>query len=147
MSHMTKTEWRALDHCDDHTRDQSDATVVQDAGESASSQQISDEWIIIKDSENIDVTTTDRQAAVSLQLGIEAAIAAVINIAIGDGTQSRDLTQDFRQVVNTRQGNRQKTIVEQSKDVEITTTDTDIAINIQLLFQVLAAIVASLDIL
>ncbi|SFB05773.1 spore coat protein X [Lentibacillus halodurans] len=145
MSHMTKTKWRALDHCDES--DRNNATVTQDADQSVSNQQVSDEWIIIKDSQNIDVTTTDRQVAASLQLGIEAAIAVVINIAIADGTQSEGITQDFRQMINTRQGNRQKTIVEQSRDIQITTTDTDIAINIQLLFQILVAIVASLDIL
>ncbi|QKY71781.1 spore coat protein [Lentibacillus sp. CBA3610] len=144
---MTKTKWRALDHCDDNTRDQSDAAVVQNADQSVYNQQVSDEWIIIKDSQDVDVSTTDRQAAVSLQLGIEAAITAVINIAIADGTQSDGVTQDLRQMSKTRQGNRQKTIVEQSRDIEITTTDTDVAINIQLLFQVLAAIVAALDIL
>ncbi|WP_082684196.1 spore coat protein [Lentibacillus amyloliquefaciens] len=146
MSHMTKTKWRALDHCDG-TSDQNDADVMQDANQAVSNQQISDEWIIIKDSENIDVTTTDRQAAVSLQLAIEAAIGAVINISVGNGPQSDNVTQGIRQMVNTRQGNHQKTIVEQSRDIEITTRDTDVAVNIQLLFQILAAIVASLDIL
>ncbi|WP_010529276.1 spore coat protein [Lentibacillus jeotgali] len=146
MGHMTKTKWRALDHCDE-TRDQNDAEVMQDADQAFSNKQISDEWIIIKDSQDIDVTTTDRQAAVSLQLGIEAAIAAVINISIGDGTQSDSVSQSIKQMVNTRQGNHQKTIVEQSRDVEITTRDTDVAVNIQLLFQILAAIVVSLDIL
>ncbi|ALX50627.1 spore coat protein [Lentibacillus amyloliquefaciens] len=143
---MTKTKWRALDHCDG-TSDQNDADVMQDANQAVSNQQISDEWIIIKDSENIDVTTTDRQAAVSLQLAIEAAIGAVINISVGNGPQSDNVTQGIRQMVNTRQGNHQKTIVEQSRDIEITTRDTDVAVNIQLLFQILAAIVASLDIL
>ncbi|GAB3064528.1 spore coat protein [Virgibacillus ainsalahensis] len=143
---MTKfKEWRALDHCDDN--EQSDADVNQDGEQSVISQQESDEWIIIKDSEDIDVITTDRQAAVSLQVGIQAAIAAVISITIADGNRADQIVQDLRQVTNTRQSNRQKTIIEQSKDVEITTIDTDIAINIQLLLQVLVAIVLSLDVL
>ncbi len=146
MSHMTETKWRALDYCKSNINDQNNAAVTQDADQAVSNQQISDEWIIIKDSENIDVTTTDRQAAVSLQLGIEAAIAAVISIAIG-GSASQGVSQDINQMIGTRQGNRQKTIVEQSSDIQITTTDTDIAVNIQLLFQVLATIVVSLDIL
>ncbi|RYG74247.1 spore coat protein [Lentibacillus lipolyticus] len=146
MSHMTETKWRALDYCKNNINDQNNADTTQDADQAVSNQQISDEWIIIKDSENIDVTTTDRQAAVSLQLGIEAAIAAVISIAIG-GSASQGISQDINQMIGTRQGNRQKTIVEQSSDIQITTTDTDIAVNIQLLFQVLATIVASLDIL
>ncbi|HLR61009.1 MAG TPA: spore coat protein [Lentibacillus sp.] len=147
MDHMTRTKWRALDHCDENTNDQNNAEVTQDADQFVSNQQNSDEWIIIKDSQDIDVTTTDRQAAFSLQLGIEAAIGAVINISIGNGSQSDSVTQGIRQMVSTRQGNCQKTIVEQSRDIEITTRDTDVAVNIQLLFQILAAIVASLDIL
>ncbi|UJL46876.1 spore coat protein [Virgibacillus sp. NKC19-16] len=143
---MTKLkEWRALDHCDDDNDD--NATVNQEAQQSVSSQQVSDEWIIIKDSEDVDVVTTDTQAAVSLQLGIQAAIAAVISITIADTDQANKVTQDFNQIAKTRQSNRQKTIVEKSKNVEITTTDTDIAVNIQLLIQVLLAIVVSLDIL
>ncbi|GAB4075117.1 spore coat protein [Barrientosiimonas marina] len=147
MSHMTETNWRALDHCDQPAKQNSNATIDQNAVQSAAAQQTSDEWIIIKDSENIDVTTTDRQTAVSLQLGIEAAITAVIQIAIADSTQARDIKNSFKQVAKTKQANRQKTIVEQSKDVEITTEDTDIAVNVQIMLQVLLAVVASLDIL
>ncbi|MFD2749966.1 spore coat protein [Virgibacillus siamensis] len=142
----TNNKWRALDHCNESNNSQNDATVNQGAEQSVSNQQVSDEWIIIKDSENINVTTTDTQVAISLQLGIQAAIAAVLNIAIGD-SQSNDISQELGQMIKTRQGGRQKTIVEQSRDIEITTTDTDIAINIQLLFQVLVAIVVSLEIL
>jgi len=141
---MTK-EWRALDHCDDDNN--SDATVTEEADQVTETVQSSEEWIIIKDSEDVDVTTTDTQAAVSLQVGIQVAIAVVINIAIADTNRAEQVMQDFKQMAKTKQSNRQKTIVEKSKDVEIVTTDTDIAINIQLLIQILVAIVISLDIL
>ncbi|MFC4025370.1 spore coat protein [Oceanobacillus longus] len=137
-------EWRALDHCDD--RDEK-ADVDQEAVQHDTIKQVSDEWIIIKDSECIDVTTTDTQAAVSLQLGIQVAIAVVLSITIGDSNRAKDVMQDFNQVSKTRQSNHQKTIVEGSKNVQITTIDTDVSINIQLLVQLLVAIVASLDIL
>lgn len=143
---MTKLkEWRALDYCDDNKTDNAD--VDQGALQSDSIKQVSDEWIIIKNSEGVHVTTTDTQAAVSLQLGIQVAIAVVLSITIGDSDRAKDVLQDFNQVSKTRQSNRQKTIVEGSKNVEITTTDTDVAINIQLLVQILVAIVASLDVL
>lgn len=145
MSNTTK--WRALDHCDDVTTIQSDADAIQDGGQSVSEQQISNEWIIIKDSEGVDVTSTDTQAAVSLQLGIQAAIEAIINISIGSGNESDGVTQDLRQIARTRQVNHQKTIIEQSQNVEISTVNTDVIVNIQLLIQVLVAIVVSLDIL
>ncbi|WP_205520254.1 spore coat protein [Virgibacillus doumboii] len=142
---MSQTKWRALDQCDDNTTDENNAVIAQDADQSVSNQQVSDEWIIIKDSEDINVTTTDRQVAFSLQLGIQAAIGAVINITVGEN-QSNGILQDLKQVIRTRQGNHQKTIVEQSREIQITTRDTDIAVNIQLLFQILATIVATLDI-
>lgn len=137
-------EWRALDHCDDHKNDNAD--VEQEAKQHDSIKQVSDEWIIIKNSEDVHVRTTDTQAAVSLQIGIQVAIAIVLSITIGDSDRAKDVLQDFKQVSKTRQSNRQKTIVDRSKDVKITTTDTDIAINIQLLIQILVAIVATLDV-
>jgi|SRR5690625_114513 len=142
---MSKTKWRALDHCDDTGRN--DETVLQDGEQSISTQQESFEWIIIKDSEDINVTTTDTQAAVSLEVGIQVAIAVVLSIALGSSAQADDVVQDLKQVTRNRQSNRQKTIVEQSKNIDITTIDTDIAINLQLLIQILVAIVISLDIL
>lgn len=143
---MTKVkEWRALDHCDENS--QNDSTAPQEGEQSVSNVQESYEWIIIKDSEDINVTTTDIQAAVTLQLGIQVAIAIVLNLSIGDSSRSEKVIQDLKQVVNTRQSNRQKTIVEKSRQVNITTMDTDVAINIQLLLQVLVAIVVRLGVL
>ncbi|WP_152656149.1 spore coat protein [Oceanobacillus sp. CFH 90083] len=141
---MHKKEWRALDYCDDQ-KDR--AEVEQDAKQKSITKQSSEEWIIIKDSEGINVTTTDTQAAVSLQVGIEVAIAVVLSITLADSNQAKAVFQDLEQVMKTKQSNRQKTIVEKSKNVSVTTTDTDIAINIQLLIQLLLAIVVSLDIL
>ena len=139
------TEWRALDHCDD--KKSNDHIVDQEAVQANITKQHSEEWIIIKDSEDINVTTTDTQAAASLQIGIEAALALVLRISIADADQVEDVLQDFKQVTRIRQSNRQKTIVEKSKDVDIITVDTDIAINLQLLVQLLLAVIATLDIL
>lgn len=139
-------EWRALDHCDDK-RNKSQATEEQDANQTNITQQQSEEWIIIKDSEYVEVETTDTQAAASLQIGIEVAIAVVLRLAIADDGQVEDILQDFNQITKMRQSNRQKTIVEKSKDVNITTIDTDVAVNLQLLIQLLIGIIVSLEIL
>ena len=141
-----KGEWRALDHCDDDKRSDN-AVVDQEATQKNTTSQSSEEWIIIKDSEDINVTTTDLQAAASIQVGIEAALALVLRLSIADSSQAEDVLQDFKQVTRTRQSNRQKTIIEKSKNIDITTLDTDIAINLQLLVQLLLAVIDSLDIL
>ncbi|AWG44283.1 spore coat protein (plasmid) [Priestia filamentosa] len=139
----TDKKWRALDHCDDPN----DKTVLQEGDQVVSNKQGSFEWIIIKDSEGVDVTSTDTQAAVSLQVGIQVAIAVVLSITIGDTNRANEVVEDLKQIIKTRQSNSQKTIIEGSKNVEITTTDTDLAINIQLLIKILVAIVVRLDIL
>lgn len=138
-------KWRALDHCDD--KQNNNADVEQDGAQVVSNKQKSSEWIIVKDSEGVDIQTTDTQAALSLQLGIQAAIAAVITITLGDTDQARAVSQDMKQFIKTKQQNTQKTIVEKSKNVRVTTTDTDLAVNIQAMLQILVALVAKLDIL
>jgi len=142
---MEKKKWRALDHCDDPNGNDSD--VQQNGKQVTSTTQQSYERIIVKDSEGVDIQTTDTQAAISLQLGIQAAIAAVISVTIGDSDQGRAVTQDLNQFIKTKQRNVQTTIVEGSRNITVTTTDTDLAVNIQAMLQILVAIVAKLDIL
>ncbi|MET0960116.1 MAG: spore coat protein, partial [Psychrobacillus psychrotolerans] len=142
---MEKKKWRALDHCDDPSSNDKD--VEQDGKQVVSTKQQSYERIIVKDSEGVEIQTTDTQAAISLQLGIQAAIAAVISVTIGDSDQGRAVTQELNQFIKTKQRNVQTTIVEGSRNISVTTTDTDLAVNIQAMLQILVAIVAKLDIL
>ncbi|GGH71424.1 spore coat protein X [Compostibacillus humi] len=137
-------EWRALDHCDDFDND---TTVKDEAEQVQKTKQVSDEWIIIKDSERVEVRTVDTQAALSLQASIKVAIGVVLSLAIADGDRRNSVMQELQQVMKTKQKNSQKTIVEKSRNVVINTYDTDIAVNIQLLLQILIAIVLTLDIL
>lgn len=127
--------------------DHNDADVVQDADQFSFIDQESDELILIKDSCNIKVQTTDTQAAVSLQVGLQLAIALVISITIGDTDRGQTVAQDIFQQFDAEQTNKQKIVIENSKDVTIKTTDTDLAVNIQALLQVLVALVVKLDIL
>jgi len=143
---MSEKKWRALDHCNDNHNNNS-TDVLQEADQFVSTEQKSFEWIIVKDSEDVEVHTTDTQAAVSLQLGIQAAIAAVLSITVGDSNQSKAVVQDLKQFMKTKQKNTQKTVIEGSKHVKVTTTDTDLAVNIQALLQILLAIVVKLDVL
>ncbi|WP_456275411.1 spore coat protein [Bacillus sp. AK128] len=139
---MADKKWKALDHhCSKN------AAVDQMAEQKVVSKQRSKELIFIKDSEEVDVQTTDTQAAVSLQLALQAAIVAVISVTIGDTERSSLVAQEFEQLVKTKQSNFQKTVIENSKCVTVVTTDTDITVNIQALLQILIAIVVKLDVL
>ncbi|MGG3196953.1 spore coat protein [Priestia aryabhattai] len=127
-------------------RERFDAEVVQDADQLSLIDQESDELIWIKDSCDINVHTTDTQAAVSIQVAIQVAIAIVLRITIGDNAEDTGVFQDLLQLSDIEQTNKQKIYIENSKDVEIRTTDTDVALNIQLLLQVLVAIIVLVDV-
>lgn len=123
------------------------ADVDQEAFQLDYTEQDSDELIWIKESCNIKVHTTDTQAAVSLQVALQLAIALVISITIGDSEQGQYVAQQLTQEMGTEQTNTQKIIINNSKDINVTTTDTDVAVNVQALLQVLVALVGELDIL
>lgn len=123
-----------------------DATVSQEADQFSRIEQESDELIWIKDSCNVEVDTTDTQAAVSLQVALQLAIALVIRIFLGDSEEGDAVAQEMQQSFDNEQTNRQKIYVDNSKDVYIKTTDTDLSVNIQALLQVLVTLVAKVDI-
>lgn len=135
--------WSALDPRSAHPLDND----TNDLAGVIDNIQQSFEQIIVIDSADVEVTSTDTQAAVSLQAAIQAAIVLVISISIADSQRAERLTQDLLARVRTQQVNRQQTIIENSRGVRITTTDTDLAVNIQLLLQILLALVVRLDIL
>ena len=119
----------------------------RNAEQIAEIDQSSNELIVIRDSCDIKVVTTDTQVAVSLQAALQVAIAIVVNITIADSNRAEIVTQELLEKAQIRQSNRQKLIIVNSRSVEVTTTDTDVAISLQLLLQILVALVAQLDIL
>ena len=142
---MNEKTWRALDHhCGCNKED--NAAVSQKANQINVNKQKSYEWIIIKDSECVDVHTTDTQVALSLQAAIQAAIAIVISATVGDVEKGDAVVQDLKQLFKSTQRNTQKTVIHESKHIKVKTTDTQVAVNIQALLQVLLAIVAKLEV-
>jgi spore coat protein X len=132
---------------EENKNDTLDAILSQYGDQFSFTNQDSDELIFIKDSCMIDVHTTDTQASISLQVGLQLALALIVSITIGDTDRSKAVTQDIFQKVLAQQTNEQKIVIDNSKDVSITTTDTDISLNIQALLQVLVALVVRLDVL
>ena len=124
-----------------------DALVDQGYDQIFVMEQESDEVIWIKDSCNVNVRSTDTQGAVSLQVGLQLAIALVISISLGDSEQGRAVAQEIFQSFDDEQSNKQKIYVENSKDVDIHTTDTDLSLNIQALLDVLLTLVVKIDVL
>ncbi|MBU8756996.1 spore coat protein [Priestia megaterium] len=131
---------------DESSEERFDVEVLQDADQVSLIEQESKELIWIKDSCDIRVRTTDTQAAVALQVALQVAIAVVIRIAIGDNIEDNGVFQDLLQLSEIEQVNKQQIFIENSKDVTVTTSDTDVALNIQVLVQILVAIIVILDI-
>ncbi|UYP07528.1 spore coat protein [Priestia megaterium] len=142
---MSERKWRALDHCENKRFSGED--IFQEAEQIAKTEQQSFEKIIVKDSEGVRVHTTDTQVAATIQAALQVAIAVVVRITIGDSEQADGVLEELKQVSSIKQKNAQKTIIENSTNIRVTTTDTDVAVNLQLLLQVLVAILVSLDIL
>ncbi|MBM7605557.1 spore coat protein X [Metabacillus crassostreae] len=125
-----------------------DSEVVSHGGNQVSeTEQISSEAIIVRDSCDIEVSSTDTQVAASLQVGIQIAIALVINLTIADTDRAEKVTQQLLQEADIKQLNKQKLVIENSRDVNITTTDTDVAISLQVMLQILIALLVNIDIL
>ncbi|WP_059103222.1 spore coat protein [Shouchella shacheensis] len=139
-------KWSALDHYGCHPMDD-DSNIDQNATQAKKEVQVSEELIFIKDSCKVDVETTDTKAAVGIQVAIQAAIALIIQISIAGSDDVDEITQEILQSSKIKQITRQKTIIENSKDVSVQTTDTQVAINLQIQIAILLALIVELDIL
>ncbi|WP_242299825.1 spore coat protein [Bacillus cereus group sp. BfR-BA-01448] len=120
---------------------------IEEAIQTDKIDQISEEYIEIVDSADVQVTTTDTKAALSIQAALQAAIVVVVSISIADSEKADKITQELFQKSAIKQINRQKTFIKNSRNVTVTTTDTDIAVNIQILLQILLALLVKLNIL
>src|SRR5699024_11201738 len=120
---------------------------LNEADQISEIEQASNEVIIIRDSLDINVDTTDTKVAVSLQAALQVAISVVINITIADSARAEKVTQELLEMSQIRQTNRQRLVIVNSREVDVTTTDTDIAISLQVMLQILVALFAQLGIL
>ncbi|WP_240339835.1 spore coat protein [Halobacillus ihumii] len=122
-------------------------SIDQDAEAELKNVQKSFESIVIKDSCDVDVRTTDTQLAVNIQVAIQVAIALIISISIADSERANTITQDIEAQLKSAQVNKQQTYIENSRNVTVATDDSDVAVNVQVAIQVLIALVVRLGIL
>ncbi|WP_096438403.1 spore coat protein [Alteribacter populi] len=141
----TQTDWNALSGLP-HPLCKKDQDTV-DAQVENKTLQLSEELIVVRNSCDVTVNTTDTKAAVNLQAALQAAIVILISISIADSNQAENITNDLMQSVKTKQVSLQKIVVEGSQNVDVTTTDTQLSVSIQILVQLLILISVQLDIL
>lgn len=144
-SKPNEKKWSALDPDRKHPLCPSNDDDTQNADQVNKTLQKSEEYIFIKDSCDVNVSTTDTKAAVSLQAALQAAIALVISISVADSGRAEKITQDLLQSSKTRQITFQKTVIENSRNVDVSTVDAQIAVNIQVLLQILLALLVKID--
>lgn len=108
-------------------------------------EQRSREAIFVLNSTDVTIDTTDTQVAVSLQAALQVAIAIVINISIDDGERAKEVTEQLLGYSRIEQVNKQLIVVDGSESVNVTTTDTDVAASVQVLLQILIALVGQLN--
>lgn len=124
-----------------------EADLEQAADQFIDNWQGSHELIHVKDSCGVKVQSTDTKLAASLQIALQAAIAVVVSVSIADSDRAKAVTQELLQKIHVKQQNYQKTIILRSANVSVSTTDTDVSLNIQALLQILLALVIRIDIL
>ncbi|MFJ5963755.1 MULTISPECIES: spore coat protein [unclassified Bacillus (in: firmicutes)] len=129
------------DFCDDHEN------ILQEGDQISLTNQVSEEVIIVRDSCDIDISSIDAQVAVSIQTAIQLALVAIVNISIADGDLADQIAQDLVQLTETKQANRQKLVIENSRDVRVSTIDADVTVAVQTLVQILAALIIAIGIL
>ncbi len=121
--------------------------VAQVGEQGSETLQYTEELIVVRGSHGVEVTSTDTQVGVNLQLALQAAVAIIINISVASSEQSKEILQELDQFTQTTQYNRVRTIVENSRNVEVTARNTDVAVTLQLFIQILVALLVSLNIL
>ncbi len=84
------------------------ANFLEEAIQTDEIDQISEEYIEIVDSADVQVTTTDTKAALSIQAALQAAIVVVVSISIADSEKADKITQELFQKSAIKQINRQK---------------------------------------
>lgn len=121
--------------------------IAETAVQAEETIQVSQEYIHIKDSSNVTVITTNNEVAVSLQAAIQVAISLAINLSIADSSKAEKITEQLLQNAFTKQIQHQKLIIINSHNVTIQTLDTDAALSLQLLIQILLALLVQIGIL
>jgi spore coat protein X len=136
---MGEKKWRALDHCD---FGDNGAVIDQDVDSVGSIKQGSFEWIVVKDSEGVHVDTVDTQTAAQVQILTNAVTGTIIAGIVGN-IQGKVIAQELNSILKTNQKNNQKTVIEGSKNVKVSTVDTDTAAQVQIIVTALTAVLTA----
>ena len=124
-----------------------DTSVSESADQYQFSNQTQNENLWIVNSSDVLVVTAQIQAAASTQLAIQLAIALILSIVIADEGESKAVYEDLLQLTATNQSMRQQTGIVDSHDILVVNVDLEASIQIQILLQILLALIAEFELL
>ncbi|WP_067620030.1 spore coat protein [Alicyclobacillus acidiphilus] len=120
--------------------------IVELAEQSVYDDQASYVTVIVKDSAEVQVETADFQAALALQLTLQLALALILSVAIADDATYTRVVNDIVSRIQEVQLLRRVIRIEGSYNVRVRVLATELAFNLQLLLQLMATIVAQLEV-
>ncbi|WP_394549210.1 carboxypeptidase regulatory-like domain-containing protein [Priestia aryabhattai] len=100
----------------------------------------------IRNSHNIEVQLSGNQIANYLQLSLHLAIALIVDMITDNTNNDGAFTQEFIEQLSIKT-TEQIIIIDNSKDITIIVDDTDLTANLQILLQILLALLVQIDIL
>lgn len=120
--------------------------VEQEGRQMSKETQKIEELVVVKDSCDVTVVITDKQFALSLQAALQAAIVVIFQVYLKRNEQAEEISRELFQLAKIKQITKQKFFVSHSKNVYIESTDQQAAANIQILVQLLLAVVKKFNI-
>jgi spore coat protein X len=125
-------------------KDEVEVDVEHEAKQISKEIQKIEELVVVRDSCDVTVVITDKQFALSIQAALQAAIVVILQIHFGCNEKATEVSQELFQLSKIKQITNQKFFVSHSKNVYIESTDQQAAANVQILVQLLLAIIAKL---
>lgn len=102
--------------------------------------------VIVRDSAQVEILNSDFQAALSLQVTLQLALAIILSVAIADDAAYTRILNEIVDRIHEVQLTRRVIEIENSYNVQVQVVATELAFNLQLLLQLMLAIVAKLEV-
>ncbi|WP_206919611.1 spore coat protein [Alicyclobacillus suci] len=101
--------------------------------------------VIVRDSCDVEIVNQDLTAALNLQLTLQLALATILSLTVGENT-ANSIVEDIVSQLSDIQRTRKVIHVENSQSVRVQLSSTEISFNIQVLLQLLLAIIAQVEV-
>lgn len=102
--------------------------------------------IVVRDSCDVEIVNQDFMAALNLQVSLQLALATVLSVTVGSHETASSIVQDIVSQITAVQRLRRVIQVENSKSVKVHISSAEVAFNIQILLQLLLALINQVEV-